>query len=72
MNPDIEYTAEFATALDALHKGHSIFLTGKAGTGKSTLIRDFIATSDAQVFVTATTGIAAPILVARLFTGCLV
>jgi len=59
VNPDIEYTAEFATALDALHKGHSIFLTGKAGTGKSTLIRDFIATSDAQVFVTATTGIAA-------------
>jgi ATP-dependent DNA helicase PIF1 len=36
-----------------------LFLTGKAGTGKSTLIRRFIAETDRNVVIVAPTGIAA-------------
>lgn len=67
----IRLTAEFEHALELLHSGSNLFLTGKAGTGKSTLIRRFM--SEAQhssttpqdsrtqrnVVVTAPTGIAA-------------
>ncbi|KJR10593.1 hypothetical protein UG54_00530 [Gordonia sihwensis] len=48
--------------LNDLHNGHSRFVTGKAGTGKSTLIREFSRTAanrGRQVTMTATTGIAA-------------
>lgn len=34
-------TPEFTAALGLLHAGHIVCLTGKAGTGKSTLIRFF-------------------------------
>jgi ATP-dependent DNA helicase PIF1 len=37
----------------------SIFLSGKAGTGKSTLIEHFLATTDKNVLVLAPTGVAA-------------
>ncbi|AHH17031.1 putative ATPase [Nocardia nova SH22a] len=52
-------TDEFADVLDRLHRGESLFLTGRAGTGKSTLIREFLATTDRNVVVVATTGIGA-------------
>ena len=55
----LEYTSEFSEALRKLHDGESMFLTGKAGTGKSTLIREFIGTATRNVSVTAATGIAA-------------
>lgn len=55
----IELTAEFETALEILTSGGSMFLTGKAGTGKSTLIRHFMASTQRQVVVAAPTGIAA-------------
>ncbi|MCF6390869.1 AAA family ATPase [Mycobacterium sp. MBM] len=42
-----------------LAQGRHVFLTGKAGTGKSTLIRRFIAQTDRNVVVVAPTGIAA-------------
>lgn len=52
-------TDEFRDALDHLAAGHHLFLTGKAGTGKSTLIRHFLATTDRRALVAAPTGIAA-------------
>lgn len=54
-----ELTAEFVRALEILNGGGHMFLTGKAGTGKSTLIRHFMATTDRDVVVAAPTGIAA-------------
>ncbi|GAB3186667.1 AAA family ATPase [Nesterenkonia suensis] len=38
----IVLTDEFSEALARLEAGESLFLTGKAGTGKSTLIREFL------------------------------
>lgn len=59
MGPSIDITEEFSQALDHLNSGHHLFLTGKAGTGKSTLIRHYIDITDRNVIVTAPTGIAA-------------
>lgn len=56
---NIVLTDEFTHALDLLHRGENLFLTGKAGTGKSTLIRHFMAETKRRVVVAAPTGIAA-------------
>ena len=58
-NPQLVLTDEFKGALALLSGGRHVFLTGKAGTGKSTLIREFIAETDRNVVVVAPTGIAA-------------
>ncbi|MDV3129882.1 AAA family ATPase [Mycobacterium sp. 21AC1] len=55
----IVLTDEFTHALNLLADGRNIFLTGKAGTGKSTLIRLFMRDTDRNVMVVAPTGIAA-------------
>ncbi|WP_175955539.1 AAA family ATPase [Schaalia sp. Marseille-Q2122] len=55
----ITLTDEFVEALNLLHAGSNMFLTGKAGTGKSTLIRHFMASTSRRVVVAAPTGIAA-------------
>lgn len=55
----ITITPEFARALELLHAGSNIFLTGKAGTGKSTLIRQFLAETTRNTITVAPTGIAA-------------
>lgn len=52
-------TEEFQEALSRLERGDNLFLTGKAGTGKSTLVRQFLAGTDRNVVVAAPTGIAA-------------
>jgi len=52
-------TEEFTRALELFDGGRHMFLTGKAGTGKSTLIRHFMAGTDRKVVVVAPTGIAA-------------
>lgn len=52
-------TDEFTDALERLNAGSNLFLTGKAGTGKSTLIRTFLHQANRQVIVAAPTGIAA-------------
>jgi len=57
--PAIVLTDEFRRALELLAGGGHVFLTGKAGTGKSTLIRRFTADTDRSVVVVAPTGIAA-------------
>jgi hypothetical protein len=55
----IVLTDEFTDVLGRLRSGQSLFLTGKAGTGKSTLIRTFMAESERSLIVAAPTGIAA-------------
>ena len=43
----------------ALYTNRNIFLTGKAGTGKTTFLKELIATSRKRVIVVAPTGVAA-------------
>ncbi|MGV0788397.1 AAA family ATPase [Mycolicibacterium sp. XJ2] len=59
MSGELILTDEFRDALALLSGGRNLFLTGKAGTGKSTLIRRFMAETDRNVVVVAPTGIAA-------------
>jgi len=54
----IVFNEEQKIAYDAFMAGENIFVTGKAGTGKSTLLNE-IKKSGKKVVVTATTGIAA-------------
>ena len=55
----IEINEEFQTALDLIDQGRSVFITGRAGTGKSTLLNHLIAIDDAPQVVLAPTGVAA-------------
>jgi len=55
----ITLTEEFKEALELLHAGRNVFLTGKAGTGKSTLINLYLGQTDRKVVTVAPTGIAA-------------
>lgn len=59
VSPGLVLTDEFTSALGLLATGSNLFLTGRAGTGKSTLIRHFTATSEQEPIVVAPTGIAA-------------
>ena len=56
----IELTSEFKYTLDEIQRRHrSLYVTGSAGTGKSTLIKHFLATTDLETIVLAPTGVAA-------------
>ena len=56
----IELTADFKNAFDLMESTKkNMFVTGKAGTGKSTLLRYFRAKTKKEVVVVAPTGIAA-------------
>lgn len=58
--PPLELSEDFNYALDQLERGRkSMFITGKAGTGKSTLLRVFQRTTKRKMVVLAPTGIAA-------------
>lgn len=58
--PEIEITPEIQNILDKFENSKdNIFLTGKAGTGKSTLLKYFRATTNRNYAVIAPTGIAA-------------
>lgn len=58
--PDIKHSEEVDSVLDVLENGkQNIFLTGRAGTGKSTLLRYFRATTKKNVVTLAPTGVAA-------------
>lgn len=57
---EIELTDEFAKAIDLLENtNQSFFITGKAGTGKSTLLRYFRSITEKRNAVVAFTGLAA-------------
>jgi len=56
----LDLTDEFAKAIDLMGKRKNcLFITGKAGTGKSTLLRHFQEISKKKIVVLAPTGIAA-------------
>src|SRR5512136_2050550 len=56
----IDINPEFRKALDIMEKTDShVFITGKAGTGKSTLLDYFRRTTEKEVAVLAPTGVAA-------------
>ena len=56
----IEINAEFQKALDIMEDtNHHVFITGKAGTGKSTLLEYFRQNTRKEVAVLAPTGVAA-------------
>lgn len=55
MTPDLSQQR----ALALMRSGRNVFLTGLAGTGKSTVVGEFIGSAFNSVEVTATTGIAA-------------
>jgi ATP-dependent exoDNAse (exonuclease V) alpha subunit len=56
----IDINAKFQLALDVMeHTAKSIFITGRAGTGKSTLLTYFCRTTGKKVAVLAPTGVAA-------------
>ncbi len=56
----MEVNRELQTAWEFVEKtGKSVFLTGKAGTGKTTFLRDVVENSRKRVVVVAPTGIAA-------------
>lgn len=56
--PDFETTPEMAQVFDKLGKSN-LFITGRAGTGKSTLLKQYHATASGQIAVVAPTGVAA-------------
>ena len=56
----LELNSSFQQALDLLEKSDkSVFITGRAGTGKSTLLRMFRSTTRKKLVVLAPTGVAA-------------
>lgn len=58
--PKLQLTEEFKEILHILNDtGKSVFITGKAGTGKSTLLQMFIKGTSKKIVVLAPTGVAA-------------
>lgn len=57
--PALELSADFNYALDRMESGDNLFVTGRAGTGKSTLLRVFRRTTRRRCVVLAPTGVAA-------------
>ncbi len=58
-NFKVEINNEFKRALELLEGGYNVFVGGKAGTGKSTLLEYFRANTNKKVVVLAPTGVAA-------------
>ena len=64
----LELSTEQANALNMLRSGENVFLTGAAGTGKSTVVRQFVKETNSKLFpVLASTGAAAVLVGGRTF-----
>lgn len=64
----IALSLEQTQALELLKSGENIFLTGEAGSGKSTIIRELLRNQDPKLFPTlASTGAAAVLIGGRTF-----
>lgn len=57
--PALTLSEDFIYALDRMEAGANLFITGRAGTGKSTLLRLFRQTTKRKTVVLAPTGVAA-------------
>ena len=57
--PEIEINEKFKEALEIIGSGKSVFITGLAGTGKSTLLEHFRENTRKKIAVLAPTGVAA-------------
>lgn len=56
----IDFNPQFQRALDIMEKTHrNVFITGRAGTGKSTLLNYFCGHTDKKAVILAPTGVAA-------------
>ncbi|MDI1288445.1 MAG: AAA family ATPase [bacterium] len=55
----LDFNDDFLRAMELIDSGSNIFITGKAGTGKSTLLRHFLSSTQRKVVVVAPTGVAA-------------
>jgi ATP-dependent DNA helicase PIF1 len=55
----LDFNPQFQRAIELIESGANIFITGKAGTGKSTLLKHFRDTTKRNVVVLAPTGVAA-------------
>ena len=62
---NIELSPDQQRAFTAVHRGRNLFLTARAGAGKSFLINHIIATSKKQPLLCASTGIAAILIGGR-------
>ena len=51
-----------ADVSEALQQGHNVVVLGQAGTGKLHLLREFTKSSNKNIAVTASTGIAASLI----------
>lgn len=60
MLPNIELNEQFKKSLDLMEQtSKNVFITGKAGTGKSTLLEYFRSITNKKIVVLASTGVAA-------------
>lgn len=60
MLKEIEFTKEFKEAFGVLEKSNqNVFVTGRAGTGKSTFLNFFVEKTKKKIVVLAPTGVAA-------------
>lgn len=59
LKSDIQLSPEQQAVLKLIKKGHNVLVTGSAGTGKSTLLRELSAQHKGQLPIVASTGIAA-------------
>ncbi len=56
---DVDINDDFKLALDLINQNHNLYITGNAGTGKSTFLKYFRENSDKNIAVLAPTGKAA-------------
>ncbi|MBI5414646.1 AAA family ATPase, partial [Candidatus Peregrinibacteria bacterium] len=59
LHSTVELNPQFSEALEFISKGKNVFITGRAGTGKSTLLKYYSEHSQKKIVILAPTGVAA-------------